>query len=120
MYKRIMGVNVMERKHAVIALQAIRGIGLCTAKKICEETNIAPDRKISTLSESELDCLRKEVGNHEDSLEGNLQRERDTAIKRKRDMGCYQGMRHRRSLPVRGQRTKTNARTRKSKSKKQK
>lgn len=118
MYKRIIGVNVAERKHAIIALQAIRGIGPYVAKKICEASGIETSRKISTLSESELDRLRKEVGSLEQSLEGNLQREHETAIKRKKDMGCFQGMRHKRSLPVRGQRTKTNARTRKNKSKK--
>ena len=87
------------------------GIGRPTAKKICAEVGIAEDTKISALDEGQLDKLRAAVGQIE--VEGDLRRETSMNIKRLMDLGCYRGLRHRRSLPVRGQRTKTNARTRK-------
>jgi small subunit ribosomal protein S13 len=108
---RIAGVNIPDHKHAVISLTYIFGIGRTTAKQICDTTGIAQDVKISTLSEEQLDSLRAEVGKFD--VEGDLRREVSMNIKRLLDLGCYRGLRHRRSLPLRGQRTKTNARTRK-------
>lgn len=108
---RIAGVNVPEKKHTVIALQAIYGIGLTRAKQICAETNIGPSTKIKDLTEAELEALRTSVGKFE--VEGDLRREVSMNIKRLMDLGCYRGLRHRRGLPVRGQQTQTNARTRK-------
>jgi small subunit ribosomal protein S13 len=108
---RIAGVNIPDHKHAVISLTYIFGIGRTTAKQICATTGIAEDVKISTLSEEQLDFLRAEVGKFD--VEGDLRREVSMNIKRLLDLGCYRGLRHRRSLPLRGQRTKTNARTRK-------
>ena len=103
---RIAGINIPDHKHAVIALTAIYGIGKTRSKSICAE-----DVKISELSEEQIDKLRDEVGKF--TVEGDLRREVTLNIKRLLDLGCYRGLRHRRSLPVRGQRTKTNARTRK-------
>ncbi|WP_198262551.1 30S ribosomal protein S13 [sulfur-oxidizing endosymbiont of Gigantopelta aegis] len=108
---RIAGVNVPDRKHAVIALTSIYGIGRTRSTQILEKAGIAGDTKIDTLSEAQLDAIRGFVG--EFSVEGDLRRETSMNIKRLMDMGCYRGLRHRRSLPLRGQRTKTNARTRK-------
>jgi small subunit ribosomal protein S13 len=108
---RIAGVNVPANKHTVIALQAIYGIGPARARKICEAARISPQVPVKTLTEAELDQLRAEVGKV--SVEGDLRREVSMSIKRLMDMGCYRGLRHRRGLPVRGQRTRTNARTRK-------
>jgi small subunit ribosomal protein S13 len=108
---RIAGVNIPDNKHAVISLTYVFGIGRPTAQKICAETGIAEDTKISALDEGQLDKLRAAVGQNE--VEGDLRRENSMNIKRLMDLGCYRGLRHRRSLPVRGQRTKTNARTRK-------
>jgi len=108
---RIAGVNVPDKKHTVIALQAIYGIGPTRAKKICEATGIKPDVQIRTLTEGELDQLRAEIGKY--IVEGDLRREVSMSIKRLVDMGSYRGLRHRRGLPLRGQRTRTNARTRK-------
>lgn len=108
---RIAGVNVPANKHTVIALQAIYGIGATRARKICEAAGIKPDAAVKTLTEGELDQLRAEVGKF--TVEGDLRREVSMSIKRLMDMGCYRGQRHRRGLPVRGQRTRTNARTRK-------
>ena len=108
---RIAGVNVPANKHAVIALQAIYGIGSTRARKICEAAKINPSTQIKLLSEGELELLRAEVAKH--TVEGDLRREVSMSIKRLMDMGCYRGQRHRRGLPVRGQRTRTNARTRK-------
>ena len=108
---RIAGINVPVNKHTVIALTSIYGIGNTTAQGICATTGIEPNRKIKDLSEGELDMLRAEVSKL--SVEGDLRREVSMNIKRLMDLGCYRGMRHRRSLPLRGQRTKTNARTRK-------
>ena len=108
---RIAGINIPDHKHTVIALTAIFGIGKTRSKAICAETGIAEDVKISELSEEQIDKLRDEVGKF--TVEGDLRREVTLNIKRLLDLGCYRGLRHRRSLPVRGQRTKTNARTRK-------
>lgn len=108
---RIAGVNIPDNKHAVISLTYIFGIGRTTAKKLCDATGINPAVRISTLSEEQLDLLRNEIGKL--VVEGDLRREIQMSIKRLKDLGCYRGLRHRHSLPVRGQRSKTNARTRK-------
>jgi small subunit ribosomal protein S13 len=108
---RIAGINVPVNKHTVIALQAIYGIGSTRAQQICAAANIAPETKIRELEEAQIDALRAEVAKH--SVEGDLRREVSMNIKRLMDLGCYRGMRHRRGLPVRGQRSRTNARTRK-------
>jgi small subunit ribosomal protein S13 len=108
---RIAGINVPDQKHAVIGLTYIYGIGRTRAQSICAATGIDPATKFRDLSEEQLETLRVEVGNH--SVEGDLRREVSMNIKRLMDLGCYRGIRHRRGLPMRGQRTKTNARTRK-------
>lgn len=108
---RIAGVNIPDNKHAVISLTYIFGVGRTTAKKICDATGTNPTAKISTLSEDQLEVIRSEVGKL--VVEGDLRRELQMNIKRLKDLGCYRGLRHRHSLPVRGQRSKTNARTRK-------
>jgi small subunit ribosomal protein S13 len=106
---RIAGVNVPDHKHAVISLTYVYGIGRSTAKKICAATSIAENTKIGDLSEAEVDAIRNEITSV--TVEGDLRREVSMSIKRLMDVGCYRGMRHRRNLPVRGQRSKTNART---------
>jgi small subunit ribosomal protein S13 len=108
---RIAGVNIPDRKHTFIALTSIYGVGISTAKKICSNTGITESTKIADLTEEQLDKIRKEIGGL--TTEGDLRREVSMNIKRLMDMGCYRGIRHRRGLPLRGQRTKTNARTRK-------
>lgn len=108
---RIAGVNIPVHKHAVIALTAIYGIGRTRARAICAAAGVRPDAKIKDLSEGEIDNLRSEVAKY--TVEGDLRREVSMSIKRLMDLGCYRGLRHRRGLPVRGQRTRTNARTRK-------
>jgi small subunit ribosomal protein S13 len=108
---RVAGVNIPDRKHAVIALTAIYGIGRTRAHAICEAANINPTELVKDLTEGQLDALRNEVGRY--AVEGDLRREVSMNIKRLMDLGCYRGIRHRRGLPVRGQRTRTNARTRK-------
>ena len=108
---RIAGVNIPDNKHAVISLTYIYGIGKTTAQAICAPVGISPSVKVKELSEDKLDEVRNEVAKY--STEGDLRREVSMNIKRLMDLGCYRGLRHRRSLPVRGQRTKTNARTRK-------
>ncbi|NNM11282.1 MAG: 30S ribosomal protein S13 [Pseudomonadales bacterium] len=108
---RIAGVNIPDHKHAVVSLTHIFGVGKTTAQKLCSEVGINPSSKISSLSEAEIDQLRNEVGKL--SVEGDLRREISMNIKRLLDLGCYRGLRHRKGLPLRGQRTKTNARTRK-------
>jgi small subunit ribosomal protein S13 len=108
---RIAGINVPVQKHTVIALTAIYGIGLTRSKQICAAANVAEDKKIRDLSEDEIELLRAEVAKF--TVEGDLRREVSMDIKRLKDLGCYRGVRHRRGLPLRGQRTKTNARTRK-------
>jgi small subunit ribosomal protein S13 len=112
---RIAGINVPVHKHTVIALTSIFGIGKPRALSICKAAKIDPARKIKDLSETELDALRTQVGKF--VIEGDLRREVAMSIKRLMDLGCYRGVRHRRGLPVRGQRTRTNARTRKGKRK---
>ncbi|WP_216782248.1 30S ribosomal protein S13 [Candidatus Profftia tarda] len=106
---RIAGINIPNQKHTVIALTAIFGIGNTTSQSICQATGIAKNIKISELSEEEIDKLREAVGRY--TVEGDLRREVTLSIKRLMDLGTYRGLRHRRGLPVRGQRTKTNART---------
>lgn len=108
---RIAGINVPTQKHTVIALTSIYGIGPTRAKAICNETGVQPDKKIRDLTDAEIDALRQAVGQY--TVEGDLRRQVSMDIKRLMDLGCFRGLRHRRSLPVRGQRTKTNARTRK-------
>lgn len=108
---RIAGVNIPDNKHAVISLTYVFGIGQTTAQKICAATGIAESTKIGELSEDQLDVVRNEVAKY--TVEGDLRREVQMNIKRLMDMGSFRGIRHRRSLPLRGQRTKTNARTRK-------
>lgn len=115
MVARIAGVNIPMQKHARIALQAIYGIGNSRAIKICKSAKIDPTSKIKDLSEVELDTLRNAISRF--IVEGDLRRERSINIKRKIDLSTYQGIRHRRGLPVRGQRTRTNARIRKGKRK---
>ena len=108
---RIAGVNIPDNKHTVISLQYVFGIGQTRAKAICKATGIEEYAKVSSLSEDQLEMLRNEVGKFD--VEGDLRREVSMNIKRLMDLGCFRRIRHRRSLPVRGQRTKTNARTRK-------
>ncbi len=108
---RIAGINIPVNKHAVIALTAIYGIGRSRAADICEAAGVAKDVKIRDFSEAEIERVRNEVGKF--MVEGDLRREVSMNIKRLMDLGCYRGIRHRRGLPLRGQRTKTNARTRK-------
>lgn len=108
---RIAGVNIPVHKHLDVGLTAIYGIGRSTAKKICQAVNMDPTRKVRELSEDEAELLRREVANY--TVEGDLRREVTMNIKRLMDLGCYRGLRHRRGLPVHGQRTRTNARTRK-------
>ena len=108
---RIAGVNVPDNKHTVIALQSIFGIGKTRSAHICNATGINPATKVRELSEEQLDALRDQVSGY--TTEGDLRREVSMNIKRLMDLGTNRGIRHRRGLPVRGQRTKTNARTRK-------
>lgn len=108
---RIAGVNIPDNKHAVISLTYIFGVGRSQAKRLCAETGVAENTKISELTEAEMDALRTKVGDM--MVEGDLRRDVSMNIKRLMDLGCNRGLRHRRSLPLRGQRTKTNARTRK-------
>lgn len=108
---RISGVNVPPHKHVVIGLTSIYGIGRSSAAKICAAAKVETNTKVKDLTEAELEALRTEIDNYE--VEGDLRREYSMNIKRLLDLGCYRGIRHRRGLPLRGQRTKTNARTRK-------
>ena len=108
---RIAGVNIPDNKHAVISLTYIYGVGRTTANDICAAVGVEPTTKVKDLSDEKLDEIRTEVGKH--TVEGDLRREIQMNIKRLMDLGCFRGIRHRRSLPLRGQRTKTNARTRK-------
>lgn len=108
---RIAGINIPTQKHTVIALTAIYGIGQTRARQICAAAGVKTDAKIKDLTEQELEGLRSEVAKFD--VEGDLRREVSMNIKRLMDLGCYRGIRHRRGLPVRGQRTRTNARTRK-------
>jgi small subunit ribosomal protein S13 len=108
---RIAGVNIPDRKHTVIALTSIYGIGQSRAAQICADAGVKSTAKIKDLTEEEVDALRSEVIKY--SVEGDLRREISMNLKRLMDLGCYRGIRHRRGLPLRGQRTRTNARTRK-------
>jgi small subunit ribosomal protein S13 len=108
---RIAGVNIPDNKHAVISLTYIFGVGRSQAKRLCADTGVAESAKISDLTEQDMDALRTKVGDL--MVEGDLRREVSMNIKRLMDLGCNRGLRHRRGLPLRGQRTKTNARTRK-------
>jgi small subunit ribosomal protein S13 len=108
---RIAGVNIPNHQHAEIALTAIYGIGRTTARKICEAAGVQTNAKIKDLTDAEMEKLREGVSSF--TVEGDLRREVTMNIKRLMDLGCYRGLRHRKGLPVRGQRTRTNARTRK-------
>jgi len=108
---RIAGINIPTDKHIVIGLQSIFGIGQTRSKLICETLKLDSSTKVSELTEDQLESIRVAVSKFE--VEGDLRREVAMNIKRLRDLGCYRGIRHRKSLPLRGQRTKTNARTRK-------
>ncbi len=108
---RIAGVNIPNHAHAEIALTSIYGIGRARAKAICTAAGVAPAAKIKDLSDGDMDKLREQVSRF--AVEGDLRREVTMSIKRLMDLGCYRGVRHRKGLPVRGQRTRTNARTRK-------
>ena len=108
---RIAGVNIPNHQHTVIGLTAIYGIGRPRAQEICAKTGVLTTKKVKDLDDNELEKLRDAVGKF--VVEGDLRRELSMSIKRLMDLGCYRGLRHRRSLPVRGQRTHTNARTRK-------
>jgi small subunit ribosomal protein S13 len=108
---RIAGVNIPGNKHAVISLTYIYGVGRTQAKRLCDACGVDAGSRISELTEQQLDALRAGVA--EMTVEGDLRREISMNIKRLMDLGCNRGLRHRRNLPLRGQRTKTNARTRK-------
>lgn len=108
---RIAGINIPDNKHARVSLTYIFGIGATTALKICDVAGVRPDEKIGELDEASLDAIRNAVA--QCTVEGDLRRENSMNIKRLMDLGCYRGIRHRRHLPVHGQRTRTNARTRK-------
>ena len=108
---RIAGVNIPNHQHAAIAITAIYGIGRSRARQICEAAGIVFTTKMKDLSDAEMDRLREQVGKF--TIEGDLRREVSMNIKRLMDLGCYRGVRHRKGLPMRGQRTRTNARTRK-------
>jgi len=112
---RIAGINIPANKHAVIGLQSIFGIGRTRAKKICIEAGVKPETKVKNLTDAEVEALRVQVARF--TVEGDLRREVSMSIKRLLDLGCYRGLRHRRGMPVRGQRTRTNARTRKGRRK---
>ncbi|MCW8956883.1 MAG: 30S ribosomal protein S13 [Gammaproteobacteria bacterium] len=108
---RIAGINIPDQKHTVIGLTYVYGIGTTRAQGICASSGIEPTTKIRELTEEQLETLRTEVAKF--TVEGDLRREVSMNIKRLMDLGCYRGIRHRRGLPLRGQRTQTNARTRK-------
>jgi small subunit ribosomal protein S13 len=108
---RIAGINIPNHQHACIALTAIYGIGRSRANQICDVVGVARSTKIKDLTDAEMDKLREQVTKF--TVEGDLRRETSMNIKRLMDLGCYRGVRHKKGLPVRGQRTRTNARTRK-------
>jgi len=108
---RIAGINIPNHQHADIALTAIYGIGRARAQAICVAAGVEKSRKIKDLTDADMDRLREQIGKF--TVEGDLRREVSMSIKRLMDLGCYRGVRHRKGLPVRGQRTRTNARTRK-------
>ena len=108
---RIAGINIPLNKHVVISLTSIYGVGNSRAQQICAAAGVAPETPVKDLAEPEVASIRTAVANF--VVEGDLRRETSMNIKRLMDLGCYRGIRHRRGLPVRGQRTRTNARTRK-------
>jgi small subunit ribosomal protein S13 len=108
---RIAGVNLPVNKHAWIGLTSIYGVGRTRSRKVCQAANVDPSTKIRDLSEAQVEKIRSEVAKF--VVEGDLRREVAISVKRLIDLGCYRGLRHRRGLPLRGQRTRTNARTRK-------
>lgn len=108
---RIAGINIPDRQHTEIGLTAIYGIGRTRARVICDVANVPYSKKVKDLNDAELERIRDAIGQF--TVEGDLRRELSMSIKRLMDLGCYRGVRHRRGLPVRGQRTRTNARTRK-------
>ena len=108
---RVGGINIPDNKHVDVSLTNVYGIGRKTAQDICDKLKIKYSKKVSELSEEQLDKIRDELKNFQ--IEGDLRREINFNIKRLMDLGCYRGIRHRKGLPLRGQRTKTNARTRK-------
>jgi len=108
---RIAGINIPMNKHVVVGLTSIYGIGRTQAKKACTGAGVSPTTLVKDLTDSEVAALRSQVGKL--TVEGDLRREVSMNIKRLMDLGCYRGIRHRRGLPLRGQRTRTNARTRK-------
>jgi small subunit ribosomal protein S13 len=108
---RIAGINIPDRQHTEIGLTAIYGIGRTRARGICAAAGVPVTKKIKDLNDAELERIRDEINKF--NVEGDLRRELTMSIKRLMDLGCYRGLRHRRGLPVRGQRTRTNARTRK-------
>jgi small subunit ribosomal protein S13 len=108
---RIAGVNIPNHQHTVIGLTAIYGIGRPRAEQICEQSGVLTTKKVKDLDDNELEKLRDAIGKF--VVEGDIRREVSMSIKRLMDLGCYRGLRHRKGLPVRGQRTRTNARTRK-------
>jgi small subunit ribosomal protein S13 len=112
---RIAGVKIPTQKRVVIALRYIHGIGPTFAKQICDKVGIPPERRVNQLTDAEVLQIREAI-DHDYVVEGDLRREVAMNIKRLMDLGCYRGLRHRKTLPVRGQRTRTNARTRKGKS----
>ncbi len=112
---RIKNIELPGEKHTCIGLTAIYGIGRPLAKTICEKAKVDPSKKIKDLTDDEIASLRKEIDNY--PVEGDLRREVQMSIKNKMEINCYQGIRHKKGLPVRGQRTNRNARTRKGKGK---
>ena len=108
---RIAGINIPVHKHVVVALTSIYGVGPSRARLLCSKAKVNPSAKVKELTDNEVEALRQ--GMAEYKVEGDLRREVSMSIKRLMDLGCYRGLRHRRGLPVRGQRTRTNARTRK-------
>ena len=106
---RIAGINVPDDKHIVISLRYIHGIGRTRSELICDEANVPRDVRVDAMSEEQLDAVRERV--QQFPVEGDLRRETNMNVKRLMDLGCYRGIRHRRGMPVRGQRTQTNAKT---------
>ena len=110
---RISGVNIPTQKRVEIALTYIFGIGLSSSKRILSEANVDPNTRVKDLTDTEVGHIRQAIGDGDYAVEGDLRREVSMNIKRLTDLGCYRGLRHRQGLPLRGQKTKTNARTRK-------
>ena len=108
---RVAGINIPDHKHVAVALTHIFGVGRTTAHRMCASVNVSPTTKLRDLDEARLDALRAEAAKL--TVEGDLRREVQLNVKRLMDLGCYRGLRHRRGLPVNGQRTQNNARTRK-------